>query len=133
MKKRVSFKEKLKDISAWIVNSLLSLIGVALFAIITVLTVLALKLVNYSLWSLLIVDIIFIFAINKFINKFYYGEVERKNNFWLYFLLLSIALGVITSIGISLVNPWAILNIIILIFLFFFSLVLFAKKKRKII
>jgi len=128
MKKQVSFKEKIKDISAWIVNILLSLIGITLFAAITALVG---KLVNYSPWSLLVVDIIFIFAINKFINKFYYGEVERKNKLWLYFLLISIALGVTTSIGISLVHSWAILNIIILIFLFFFSLVFLARRKAK--
>lgn len=126
--KKVSFKEKRKDISAWTVNILLSLIGITLFAAITALVG---KLINYSPWSLLVVDIIFIFAINKFINKFYYGEVERKNKFWLYFFLFSIALGVIISIGISLVHSWAILNIIILIFLFFFSLVLFARRKAK--
>ena len=128
MKKKVSFKEKVKDISAWTVNIFLSLIGITLFAVVTALVG---KLVNYSPWSLLVVDIIFIFAINKFINKFYYGEVERKNKFWLYFILFSIALGLTTSIGISLVHSWAILNIIMLIFLFFFSLVLFSKSRAK--
>lgn len=128
MKKKVSLKEKIKDISAWTVNILLSLIGIALFAAVTALVG---KLVNYSPWSLLVVDIIFIFAINKFINKFYYDKVERKNKFWLYFILFSIALGVTTSIGISLVHPWAILNIIMLIFLFFFSLVFFSKSRAK--
>ena len=128
MKKKVSLKEKIKDISAWTVNILLSLIGIALFAAVTALVG---KLVNYSPWSLLVVDIIFIFAINKFINKFYYDKVERKNKFWLYFILFSIALGVTTSIGISLVHPWAILNIIMLIFLFFFFLVFFSKSRAK--
>lgn len=128
MKKKVSLKENIKDISAWTVNILLSLIGIALFAAVTALVG---KLVNYSPWSLLVVDIIFIFAINKFINKFYYDKVERKNKFWLYFILFSIALGVTTSIGISLVHPWAILNIIMLIFLFFFSLVFFSKSRAK--
>lgn len=128
MKKKVSLKEKIKDISAWTVNILLSLIGITLFAVVTALVG---KLVNYSPWSLLVVDIIFIFAINKFVNKFYYDEVERKNKFWLYFILFSIALGLTTSIGISLVYPWAILNIIMLIFLFFFSLVFFSKSRAK--
>lgn len=128
MKKKVSLKEKIKDISAWTVNILLSLIGITLFAVVTALVG---KLVNYSPWSLLVVDIIFIFAINKFINKFYYDEVERKNKFWLYFILFFIALGLTTSIGISLVHPWAILNIIMLIFLFFFSLVFFSKSRAK--
>jgi hypothetical protein len=128
MKKKVSLKEKIKNISAWIVNILLGLIGITFFAAITAL---AGKLVNYSPWSLLVVDIIFIFAINKFINKFYYSEIKRKNNFWVYFVVISAVLGLIISIGISLVHSWAILNIIILIFLFFFSLVLFTKRRAK--
>jgi hypothetical protein len=125
--KKVSFKEKVKDILVWTMNILLSLIGIALLAVITALVG---KLVNYSPWSLLVVDILFIFAINKFINKFYYS-VKRKNNFWVYFVIISVVLGLIISIGISLVHSWAILNIIILIFLFFFSLVLFAKRRAK--
>ncbi len=125
--KKVSFKEKVKDILVWTMNILLSLIGIALLAVITALVG---KLVNYSPWSLLVVDILFIFAINKFINKFYYS-VKRKNNFWVYFVIISVVLGLITSIGISLVHSWAILNIIMLIFLFFFSLVLFAKREAK--
>lgn len=125
--KKVSFKEKVKDILVWTMNILLSLIGIALLAVITALVG---KLVNYSPWSLLVVDILFIFAINKFINKFYYS-VKRKNNFWVYFVIISVVLGLIISIGISLVHSWAILNMIILIFLFFFSLVLFAKRRAK--
>jgi hypothetical protein len=128
MKKKVSLKEKIKDISAWTVNILLSLIGITLFAVVTALVG---KLVNYSPWSLLVVDIIFIFAINKFINKFYYGKIERKNMFWFYFLIFSIVSGLTVSIGISLVHSWAILNIIMLIFLFFFSLVFFSKSRAK--
>ena len=130
--KKEGLKEQVKDILKLIGNIFLSLLGFALFATITALIG---KLINYSLWSLLIIDIIFIFSVYKFINEFYYSEYKGANKkekkIWLYFLLLTIVLGVTISIGVSLVCPWAILNIIILIFLFFISLVVFGMKREK--
>ncbi len=132
--KRKRFKEKTKNILISFGNIFLILFVIAVFATITALTG---KLLNYSPWSLLINDIIFIFAVYKFVNEFYYSEYsetnKKKKKFWTYFLIISILLGVIVSIGISLEHPWAILNIVALIFLFLFCLIIFiinAAKKR---
>lgn len=116
---------KIKDIFSIIGNILLILAVFSLFAVITALFG---KVINYSPWSLLIIDIIFVLVVKKFVEKFY-NENEKINKFWGLTLLVLIVLGIVISIGVSLVHPWAILNIVALIFLFFFFSVMFIGNK----
>ncbi len=128
MKEKKSFFGKIKDILIIIGNILLIVLIFLFFAGITALTG---KLVNYSPWSLLIFDTMFVLVVKKVIDKFY-QEGRKINRFWTGTLSLFILLGIIISIGVSLVHAWAILNILVLIFLFFFSLIVFMMKRTKV-
>ena len=123
-----NFYEKTKNILASIGKLLFVLVLIALFAIITVLTG---ELVNYSPWSLVVIDLVFVFAVYKFVSEFYHNEScginEKKSRFWHNFFLILITLAVILSIAISLEHSWAIINLVFLVFLFFLCLVLFSK------
>jgi hypothetical protein len=122
VKKMKNFLSLISD-GFWLVTALL---------IAAILIVFLGKLINYSPWSLLFIDLVLIFVVKKFVDERDERFDNTKTKFsWAWAVLFILILNGLTSIAVSFVYSWAILNLIVIVFLFFFSLIVFKKRARQ--
>lgn len=107
-------KEKIKRIGndslEWIVNQIAWIIPLSL--LITVSFVVG-ALIKFNPWSVLVVDVVFVFTWNKLLNT----TSSRPPKKIVRYVLVSTLLAIMFTIGVSFKHPQALLNFILLGFL----------------
>lgn len=113
-------KEKIKRIGndslEWIVNQIAWIIPLSL--LITVSFVVG-ALIKFNPWSVLVVDVVFVFTWNKLLNT----TSSRPPKKIVRYVLVSTLLAIMFTIGVSFKHPQALLNFILLGFLWITTIV----------